>query len=198
MCGFTRRTAASRAPVCKDPLVRNPTVRAHPPGVVVAAALLVACSVVGGMWGAAAYDAIRVSIVDMSLAYELGHLGELTDASGDPMPRGLDRDTLLVMAIAGFITWMIAYAATVASRRRIGDPNAISFTLGIAFPAAAVGFFWLAGDWPQAGQGDWNAAERLIQHGDVWVPLLMLAAGFLLLRWWSRSEPAPDKVDDDA
>jgi hypothetical protein len=166
--------------------------------VVVAAALLVACSVVGGIWGAAAYDAIRVSIVDMSLAYELGHLGELTDASGDPMPRGLDRDTLLVMAIAGFITWMIAYAATVASRRRIGDPNAISFTLGIAFPAAAVGFFWLAGDWPQAGQGDWNAAERLIQHGDVWVPLLMLAAGFLLLRWWSRSEPAPDKVDDDA
>ncbi|MFB6393311.1 hypothetical protein [Polymorphospora lycopeni] len=174
----------------------NPKRRTHTTGTVIATVLLVACGMLLGIWLASAYDVLRVNVLDNALANQLGYIGEITDASVDPLPHGLSRFMLIVIFVAGIIGGLATYAAAVVSRRAVGDREAIAYALGCWLLGAAAGFAWLATDWPAVELDLADAFGTFIHVGGVWVPLVLLGIGVLcLLVWWVHPGADGELVD---
>ncbi|MGO1316435.1 MAG: hypothetical protein ACTMIR_05315 [Cellulomonadaceae bacterium] len=69
----------------------NSTRRRHTPGTDIATVLLMNCRALIGPWLASLYYVLRVGVFDNTLANWLGHVGEITDISIDPLPHGVPR-----------------------------------------------------------------------------------------------------------
>ncbi|MEV7232360.1 hypothetical protein AB0M79_35995 [Polymorphospora sp. NPDC051019] len=128
-------------------------------------------------------------MLDNALANRLGYIGEITDATVDPPPRGISRSALIVVFGAGLVGGLITYAATAVTRRSIGDPEAIAYALGAGFLGIGAGFAWLAAGWPMVEPGDGNVFGAFIRYGNIWVPLVIIGTGALcLFVWWVHPE----------
>lgn len=167
----------------------NPTRRSQTVGTVVAAALLASCGALCGAWLASAYDGLRVALLDNALAHRLGYLGEITDASVDPAPHGVFRGALVIMFLVGLVGGLITFAATVVSRRSVGDPEAVAYALATGALGSGAGFVWLSTGWPTVQAGPENGFAAFIGYGNLWVPALLAAlAALCLFVWWVQPE----------
>ncbi|UMG94411.1 hypothetical protein [Nocardioides sp. TF02-7] len=159
-----------------------------------------ALAVVGllaGAWAAHFYDIVRVNVLDIGLAHEVGYAGEITDATPDPEPLGISRSGWLVALWVSIPGLLVTYPATVVARRGTGDPNAVAFALAAAAAGALVGFVVVAAAWLAVPPRDWNLAEQVVRFGALWVPLLLAAVIAALVRaWWSSpGDPREDRAD---
>ncbi|ASR36971.1 hypothetical protein BAY61_20535 [Prauserella marina] len=174
----------------------NPTRRTHTPGTIIATMLLVICGALLGAWLASLYDVFRVGALDNALANQLGYIGEITDASIDPLPHGIPRGGLIVMLLVGLVGGLITYAVTAVSRRSINDPEAVAYACGAVALGIGAGFGWLSTGWPTVEHEPENGFAAFIGFGNIWVPVVLAGiAALCLLVWWVH--PETDEKQDE-